>query len=189
MKAVYFKTAADFRRWLEKNHTAVAELRVGFYNKASGVPGISYAESVDEALCFGWIDGHVKRIDAARHTRRFTPRRTGSIWSNINVGHVKRLLKAGKMHPAGIAAYEARLPHRTGVYRFEQKNRPPLAQKFPAALEKIFRTNAKAWTFWKEAPPSYQRLIIHWVTNAKQNETRDRRLARAIAASAAGKRL
>ncbi|HET7536951.1 MAG TPA: YdeI/OmpD-associated family protein [Candidatus Didemnitutus sp.] len=189
MNAVYFKSAADFRRWLEKNHATATELLVGFFNKASGKGGLTYPESVDEALCFGWIDGHVKRIDAERHTRRFTPRRIGSIWSNINVGHAKRLTRAGKMSPAGLKAYAARLAHKTGVYSFEQKVRKPLAQKFPVAIEKIFRAEKVAWTFWQQAPPGYQRLMIHWVTAAKQEATRARRLARVIAASARGKRL
>jgi uncharacterized protein YdeI (YjbR/CyaY-like superfamily) len=189
MPALYFKSGSEFRRWLEANHATASELQVGFFNKSSGKGWISYGEAVDAALCFGWIDGHVKRVDAERHTRRFTPRRTGSIWSNINVGHVKRLLKAGLMHAAGIKAYEARRADKTGVYSFEQKARKPLAQRFPAAIEKQFRANRAAWTFWQKAPPSYQRLIIHWVTSAKQQETRARRLGRAIAASAQGKRL
>ncbi len=189
MKIVHFKTAVDFRRWLKQHHATATQLRIGFYAKASGKGGLTYRESVDEALCFGWIDGHVKRIDAVRHTRRFTPRRPGSIWSNINVGHVKRLIKSGRMHRAGLAAYRARTPEKTGVYAFEQKVRQPLAQKFPRVIEKQFRAHAAAWAFWQETPPSYQRLIIHWVTSAKQEATRDRRLARAIAASARRKRL
>ncbi len=189
MKVTHFKTAANFRRWLEKNHATAADLQVGFYNKKSGKGGMTYFEAVDEALCFGWIDGIVKKIDADSYTHRFSPRRPQSIWSNINVGHVKRLTEAGRMHAAGLEAFAARLAHKTGVYSFEQRERKPLAQKFSAAIEKVFRANKTAWAFWRETPPGYQRLIIHWVTSAKQEATRERRLARAIAASAAGKRL
>ena len=137
MKPTCFASAAEFRRWLEKHHATAPELLVGFYNKASGKGGLTYAEAVDEVLCFGWIDGIIKKVDADSYTHRFTPRRPGSIWSNINVGHVTRLTKAGKMRPAGLKAFRARKTHKTGIYSFEQKQKPR-PQKFPTALEKIF---------------------------------------------------
>lgn len=180
----FFATAAEFRRWLEKNHATAKELWVGYYKKASGRSGMTYPEAVDEALCFGWIDGLTKTIDADSYMQRFTPRKPGSNWSNINVRHIARLKAAGKMHPTGLAAFAARDKKKTGVYAFE--NRP---QAFPPAMEKVFRANKKAWTFWEAQPPGYRRILIWWVISAKQAETRDRRLAKLIAESAAGKRM
>lgn len=184
MKPAFFKTAADFRRWLEQNHASATELILGFYKKDSGKGGLTYKEAVDEALCFGWIDGIVRRIDEVSHMQRYTPRKRGSIWSNINVGHVQRLIAADKMHPAGLAAYEARTAAKTGIYSFEK---PP--RKFAAPLEKIFRANRAAWKFWERQPPGYRRTLTHWVVSAKHEETRQRRLARLIAASATSRRL
>jgi uncharacterized protein YdeI (YjbR/CyaY-like superfamily) len=184
MKVVHFASAADFRRWLEKNHATATEFQVGFYKKASGRGGLSYKEAVDEALCFGWIDGIVRKIDADSFTHRFTPRRSGSIWSNVNVAHVARLTAAGKMHAAGHAAFAARSAARTGIYSFEKD-----AQKLPPAFEKKFRANAPAWTFFRAQAPWYQRLIVHKIVGAKQEATRLRWLERAIADSAAGRRV
>lgn len=184
MTVRHFKTAAAFRRWLEQHHASAAELQVGFYRKDSGKGGMTYHEAVDEALCFGWIDGIIRKIDAVSYTHRFTPRRPGSIWSNVNVAHVARLTAAGRMHPAGIAAFKARTRDKTGVYSFE--NRP---QRFPAAIEKVFRSALPAWAIWRTQPPGYQRVAIHWVTSAKQEATRQRRLARLIALTARGRRL
>jgi uncharacterized protein YdeI (YjbR/CyaY-like superfamily) len=184
VKVVRFKSAAAFRRWLEKNHAAAPELQVGFYKKDSGLGGLTYREAVDEALCFGWIDGLVNKIDAVSYTHRFTPRRPGSIWSNINVAKVARLTAAGLMHPAGRKAFARRDPKRTGTASFENRHR-----KFPPALEKRFRAEKKAWAFFSTQAPWYQRLIIHKIVTAKQAATRERWLARAIAASAAGVRL
>src|SRR5690348_4144105 len=107
MKITHFATAADLRRWLEANHATVPELLLGLYKKASGKGGPSYQEAVDELLCFGWIDGVKRRVDDQRYTHRITPRRPGSIWSHVNVGHVQRLIRAGKMRPAGLAAFQA----------------------------------------------------------------------------------
>ncbi len=188
-EALHFKTAADFRRWLEKHHARVPELLLGFYKKSSGKGGLTYPEAVDELLCFGWIDGVKRRVDNERYTHRITPRRAGSIWSNVNLGHVARLTKAGRMHPAGIKAFQARKAHKTGIYAYEQRVAVPRSQKFPASLEKIFRANKPAWTHWLAQPPGYQRLAIHWVTSAKREETRQRRLTQLIALSTQGKRL
>jgi uncharacterized protein YdeI (YjbR/CyaY-like superfamily) len=184
IKPTYFASAADFRRWLEKHHATATELLLGFHKKALGKGGLTYPEAVDELLCFGWIDGVVRRIDHERYTHRITPRRPGSSWSLVNVGHVKRLTKAGKMHPSGLAAYRAHLKSKTRAYSFA--NRP---QEFPAALEKIFRTNKQAWARWLAQPPGYRRVVIHWVNSAKQEETRRRRLAQLIALTAKGRRL
>jgi len=184
MKALYFKSAAEFRRWLERHHATASEQLVGFYKKDSGKGGLTYPEAVDELLCFGWIDGIKKRVDDERYTHRITPRRPGSIWSNVNVGHVQRLIAAGRMHPAGLAAFQAHIESGKRAYTF--RDRP---QTFPAALAKAFRANRTAWEFWSDQPPGYQRTLVHWVTSAKQPATRESRLQKLIAHSATGRRM
>jgi uncharacterized protein YdeI (YjbR/CyaY-like superfamily) len=185
VKPVYFKTAAEFRAWLEKHHASRSELWIGFYKKGSGISGITYKEAVDEALCFGWIDGLLKSVDATRYIQRFTPRRPTSIWSRVNVRHVDRLTAAGKMHAAGLAAFAARNPAKTGVYSFEAKQ----PAKLPVSYERRFKANRKAWTFFTAQAPWYQRTAIHLIAARKQEATRERWLDRVIEASAAGKRL
>jgi uncharacterized protein YdeI (YjbR/CyaY-like superfamily) len=184
MKIFHFPSPAEFRRWLEHNHASTTGLWVGFYRKDSGQGGLTYPEALDEALCFGWIDGIRKKAGADRYTSRFTPRRSGSIWSLINIGHVGRLTTAGKMHAAGLKAFAARLAHRTGVYSFEQKS-----HKLSAAYEKKFRTNPKAWAFFTAQAPWYRRTAIHKVVSPKQEVTRLRWLNLLMADSARGKRL
>ncbi|HUR59183.1 MAG TPA: YdeI/OmpD-associated family protein [Opitutaceae bacterium] len=184
MKPTFFASAADFRRWLNRNHAKQAERWIGFYKKDSGRGGLTYAEAVDEALCFGWIDGRVRRIDETSHMQRYTPRRPGSIWSNINVEKVRRLTAAGRMQPAGIAAFAARTAAKTGIYSFERKQPATL----PADFAKRFRANKKAWAFFSAQPPGYRRLAVHKIVSGKQPATRERWLARIIAACAAGKR-
>ncbi len=185
----HFASAADFRRWLEANHATATELLVGFYKKASGKGGLTYPEAVDELLCFGWIDGVKRRVDDESYSHRVTPRRPASTWSLVNVGHVRRLTKAGKMHPTGVKAFAARKDHKTGIYTYEQAAPKPRPQRFPTALEKIFRANKAAWTSWRAQPPGYQRLAIHWVTSAKHHETRRRRLTQLMTLTAQGRRL
>lgn len=180
----YFNTPADFRRWLEASHEAKTELLVGFYHKGSGKGGLTYPEALDEALCFGWIDGIRKNAGADSYTIRFTPRKTGSIWSLVNVRHVERLTAAGKMQAAGLKAFAARQAHKTGVYAFEQRPR-----ELPAAYEKEFRANKKAWAFFTAQSPWYQRNAIYKVVSPKQKSTRLRWLGLLIADSAKGKRL
>jgi uncharacterized protein YdeI (YjbR/CyaY-like superfamily) len=184
MKPVHFATPADFRRWLEKHHATETELQIGFYKKSAGKPGMVYKEAVDEALCFGWIDGLVRSIDAERYQQRFTPRKPGSIWSNINVGHVTRLIASGSMQPAGLAAFNARSAAKTGIYSFEQA-----PKTLPPALAKKFRAHAKAWAFFNAQPPGYRHRMIHKIVSPKQAATREGWLERVIAASAAGKRV
>ncbi len=183
--ATFFADSAAFRTWLEEHHARKTELIVGFYKKSAKRSGLTYAEAVDEALCFGWIDGIVRRLDDERYCHRFSPRKTGSIWSNVNVRHMARLESAGKVHPSGRAAFTARSAAKTGIYAFEAK----APAKFPSALEKRFRANRAAWTFFNAQPPGYRRLLTFWVATAKQAATRERRLDRLIAASAAGRRL
>ncbi len=180
----FFAGPAEFRTWLEQHHATAAELWVGFFRKDSDRRGLTYPEALDEALCFGWIDGVRRKTGLATYTNRFTPRQPGSIWSNVNVRHVARLSAAGRMHAAGLAAFSRRSAAKTGVYSFE--NRP---QKFPAALERIFRARRAAWIFWQAQPPGYRRLSVWFVVSAKRDETRRRRLARLIADSTAGRRL
>jgi len=189
MSPTFFESAAEFRRWLEKNHTTASELVVGFHKKGSGKGGLTYPEAVDELLCFGWIDGVVRRIDEHSYTHRITPRRPGSTWSNVNVRHVARLTAAGRMHAAGLAAFGARRTDKSGIYLYEKIRGGRGAQKFPDALARVFRSDRKAWTHWLAQPPGYQRTAIYWVVSAKQQATRDRRLAQLIGLSAQGRRL
>jgi uncharacterized protein YdeI (YjbR/CyaY-like superfamily) len=184
VKPTFFATPAKFRAWLERNHDKTAELLVGFYKKDSGRPSITWPESVDEALSFGWIDGVRRRIDDESYSIRFTPRRKGSIWSAININRVEELKKSGRMHAAGLRAYELREESKSRVYSFENAPR-----ELPPEFEKTFRANKKAWAFFSEQPPGYRRLMIFRITSAKKEETRAKRLQQLIDASADGKRL
>jgi len=184
MKPRFFPTPAQFRQWLERNYERETELLVGFHKKSSGKKSITYNEALDEALSFGWIDGVRKNLDETSYTIRFTPRKPRSIWSNVNVNHVERLIKEGRMHAAGLDAYERRDPKRTGIYAFE--NRP---REFAPEYEKKFRANRTAWKFFEQQPPGYKRTIIFWVMSAKQEETRMRRLERLISDSEKGVRV
>ena len=183
MNPRFFKSQSEFRRWLEKNHAQETELLVGFYKKGSGKASLTYPEALDEALCFGWIDGVRRSLGDDGYTIRFTPRKAKSIWSNVNVRHVERLKKLGRMAPAGLEAYALRDPKKTGIYAFE--NRP---RELAPAYEKKFRSNKKAWEFFEKQPPGFKRLMIFRVMEGKQEETRQRRLAQLIEASAKGVR-
>ena len=185
MKPKFFPTPADFRAWLEANHETDKELVVGFHKKGSGKPSITWPESVDEALCFGWIDGVRRSLGPTAYTIGFTPRRPTSIWSAVNVARVAELTKQGRMRPAGRRAFAARTPERTGIYAFERKK----AAKLPKEQEKLLRANRKAAAFFDAQPPGYRRLVIHWVISAKRTETRGRRLSLLIADSAGGRRI
>ena len=184
MKPRFFSSPDLFRQWLERNHDSQTELLIGFHKKASGKKSVTYAEALDEALCFGWIDGVRKNLDETSYTIRFTPRKPRSIWSNVNVNHVERLTKEGRMQPPGLEAYNRRDPKRTGIYAFE--NRP---REFAPAYEKTFRQNKKAWKFFEELPPSLKRTLIFWVMGAKKEETQLKRLNKLIESSEKGVRL
>jgi uncharacterized protein YdeI (YjbR/CyaY-like superfamily) len=184
VKPRYFKSQAEFRRWLEAHHASERELVVGFYKKASGKGGIGYKDAVDEALCFGWIDGIKKRVDEASYTHRFTPRRAGSIWSAINLKRVGELIALGFVSQAGLDAFERRDPKKAGLYSFE--NRP---QKLDAATERAFKANRRAWAFFRAQPPGYQKTITFWIMSAKKEETRLRRLDAVVKHAAEGKRI
>ncbi|MGA8806301.1 MAG: YdeI/OmpD-associated family protein [Thermoanaerobaculia bacterium] len=180
----FFKTPADFRKWLAKNHSSATELLVGFYKKDSGKPSITWPESVDEALCFGWIDGVRRRIDDVSYSIRFTPRKKTSTWSAINIVRVAELTKLGRMQPAGLRAFEHRREEKSAIYSYENE-----ARTLAAEDEKKLRANKKAWEFFNAQPPGYRRLSIYWITSAKKEETRARRLATLIDDSANGRRL
>jgi uncharacterized protein YdeI (YjbR/CyaY-like superfamily) len=181
----FFASAEEFRAWLEANHERETELLVGFYKKGSGKPSITWPESVDEALCFGWIDGVRRSLDAERYTIRFTPRKPSSIWSKVNMAKVAAQLKAGRMRPAGLAAWERRNPEKSGIYSFEREH----PAEFDAESERRFRRERAAWRFFQEQPPGYRRLATHYVTSAKRPETRERRLTVLIEHSARDERL
>jgi uncharacterized protein YdeI (YjbR/CyaY-like superfamily) len=184
MRITFFANATEFRAWLNAHHSNVAELHVGFFRKGSNRAGLTYAEAVDEALCFGWIDGVLRKIDDVSYAHRFTPRKTKSIWSLANVRNVGRLTLAGRMHPAGLKAFEVRGEKTTGVYSYEQS-----PKTLPADYEKEFRANKAAWSFFSAQAPWYRRLLTHKVVSPKQEATRRRWLARLIAESAAGRRI
>lgn len=185
MKPTYFKTADQFRAWLVKNHDKADELFIGMYRKGTGKIGITYKEAVDEALCFGWIDGIARRVDEVSFQQRFTPRRPKSIWSAVNIANVERLRKAGKLHESGERVFASRDPARANLYSFEQKKPPELTPEFVAT----FRKNKKAWAFWEKQPPGYRKAASWLVISAKQQATQDRRLAQLINLSARGERL
>jgi uncharacterized protein YdeI (YjbR/CyaY-like superfamily) len=181
----FFADAAAFRAWLQAHAATATELIVGFHKVGSGVPSMSWPASVDEALCVGWIDGVRKRIDADRYQIRFTPRRAGSIWSAVNIAKVEQLLASGRMQPAGLAAYALRTAEKSKVYAFEQAQIAELS----AAERKVFKQQRAAWAFFEATPPSYKKVVLHWVSTAKRSETRDKRFAQLLAACAAGERL
>jgi uncharacterized protein YdeI (YjbR/CyaY-like superfamily) len=184
MKPTFFKSASAFRTWLQKHHGAKSELWVEFYKKASRKKGITYPEAVDAALCFGWIDGIKKRVDEDSYMHRFSPRKTSSIWSTINTRRATELVALGVMAPPGLEVFERRDRARTKLYSYE--NRPAALD---AALERTFRANAAAWTFFRAQPPGYQKLMIFWVMSAKKDEARLRRLAALVKSSAEGVRI
>jgi uncharacterized protein YdeI (YjbR/CyaY-like superfamily) len=183
MQPRFFASPDEWRDWLERHHDTAPELLVGFYKRGTGRPSITWPESVDQALCFGWIDGVRRRIDDERYTIRFTPRRKGSTWSRVNLARVKELTQLGLMRPAGRLAHASRAPAKTGLYSYEQRKRA----KLPPALEAKLKRNRKAWAYFQARPAWYRHLAVWWIVSAKKEETRERRLATVIADSAAGR--
>jgi uncharacterized protein YdeI (YjbR/CyaY-like superfamily) len=181
----FFATPDEFRAWLEENHESESEVVVGFHKKHTGLPSLTWTESVREALCVGWIDGVRRRIDDDSYSIRFTPRRPGSNWSVVNVRHVEELTRAGRMHPAGIGAFEARTSEKTDVYTYENRHKARLEPE----QEERFRANEQAWEFFQAQPPGYRQNAIFWVVSAKREETRARRLATLIDDSADRRRI
>ncbi|MFN0247912.1 MAG: YdeI/OmpD-associated family protein [Kofleriaceae bacterium] len=184
-KPTFFATPAAFRAWLEANHATKDELFVGLHKKSSGKASIDWSQAVDEALCFGWIDGRGQGLGPTAWMIRFTPRRPTSIWSKINVAKVAALRKAGKMAPAGEAAFAKRTDAKTGVYSFERAE----VAAFTATQAMQLAANAKAHSWFTSQAPYYQRAATHWVVSAKQEATRDKRMAELIRCSAAGERI
>ena len=184
MKPKFFSSQSDFRKWLEKNHKNEAELLVGYYKVDSGKPSMTWSQSVDVALCFGWIDGIRKKVDNDSYCIRFTPRRKTSTWSAVNIAKVEELTRKRLMRPAGLAAFEHRKEEKSRVYSFESETKT-----FARRFEKRFKANKKAWKFFTARSPSYRKMILHWIMSAKQETTRLRRLDKAIAESTKGRRV
>ena len=181
---LFFPTPADFRKWLQKHHDKSTEQWVGFYKRDSGRLSITWPQSVDEALCFGWIDGVRKSIDAESYKIRFSPRRQGSVWSSVNTRKMNALIEKGLVTPAGLKAFENKKEYRSGVYSYEQK-----LNQLPAVYENVLRRDKKAWEYFRSRPPSYRRVAVWYVVGAKKEETREKRLRDVIEASKLGQTL
>lgn len=179
---IYFESPAALRDWFDANHETATELWIGYHKKATGRPSLTWSQAVDEALCVGWIDGIRMRVDDERFVQRFTPRRTGSTWSAVNVAKVGALIAEGRMRPAGLAAFEARSADNTAIYSYEQPE-STLTDEETAR----FQADPAAWADWQARPPSYRKAVLRWLTTAKRSETRARRLATLIEDSAAGR--
>jgi len=182
-KPTYFANEGEFRSWLEANHRSAPELLVGFWKKGTGKPSIDWPQARDQALCFGWIDGVRRSLGDEAYTIRFTPRRKGSIWSKVNVARYEALAASGQMTEEGVRAYEEN-KHKSGLYSYENEQK-----ELTAAEQKLFRKNKAAWTDWEKRPPGYRKVVLHWVTSAKRDETRAKRLATLIECSAKGQKI
>lgn len=184
MQSTFFPTQQDFRKWLEENHKTKTELLVGFYKVGTKKSSMTWSESVDQALCFGWIDGVRKSIDKESYSIRFTPRKSTSIWSTINIKKMEELTKAGFMKPAGLDAFKLRKENKSGIYSHETEN-----VKLSAEYEEQFKSNKKAWEFFEKQAPSYQKVMTHWIMSAKQQKTQISRLEKTISESEKEKRV
>lgn len=184
VKPTFFATPSAFRAWLGSHHAEADELWVGFYRKASGRPSLTWPESVDEALCYGWIDGIRKSLDDLSYTIRFTPRRPGSIWSGVNIKRAQALIESGKMQPAGLGAFEARRENKSGLHSYEQRG-----VELEEPYDRILRQDQAAWSFFHAQPASYRKAVSWWIVSARKEETRLKRLERLTAFSAQEQRL
>ena len=184
MEVKFFATPAEFRAWLHENHQELTVQWIGFYKVKSGIPSMTWSESVDEAICYGWIDGLRKTIDEKSYKIRFTPRKPKSIWSAVNIKKVAELKKLGKMMPAGIEAYKKLDLNRANVYSFEQKE-----MVLDKAFEKELKANKKAWAYFQKLPPSAKKSTVHWLMTAKREDTKLRRLNTLIESSELGLRI
>jgi uncharacterized protein YdeI (YjbR/CyaY-like superfamily) len=180
----FFKTPTAFHKWLAANHAKSKELWVGFYKRGTGKPSLTWPESVDEALCFGWIDGIRKTVDEDSYKIRFTPRKPTSVWSAVNIRNVARLIGEKRMQPPGLKAFAARKENRSGIYAYEQRS-PELVEPYLGKLKR----NKAAWRFFSAQPAGYRKQMNWWVVSAKQEETRLKRLGKLIEASAEKRRL
>lgn len=183
MEPIFFANPAELRAWFEAHHDQLHEQWIGYYKKDSGRPSITWPESVDAALCFGWIDGVRKSIDAESYKIRFTPRKPGSIWSAVNIKRVGELTAMGLMHPNGLKAFDARQESKSAVYSHEQQETP----QFDSESIALFQANEAAWAYFQKSAPSYQKAAIWWVISAKKDETRAKRLRQLIDDSQAGR--
>jgi uncharacterized protein YdeI (YjbR/CyaY-like superfamily) len=181
----FFETGSEFRAWLEANASTATELLIGYHKVGTGRPSMSWSESVDEALCFGWIDGVRKRIDHHTYSIRFTPRKPTSIWSAVNIAKFEQLREQGRMTPAGAKAFANRTEAKSVVYSYEQKT----AAELSGVELRAFKRNKAAWRFFDATPPSYKKVILHWVNTAKRTETRASRFTKLVEACAAAQRL
>jgi uncharacterized protein YdeI (YjbR/CyaY-like superfamily) len=184
MQPTFFPTPQDLRDWLDKNHKTEQELLVGFYKVGTKKPSITWSESVDQALCFGWIDGVRRSIDEESYSIRFTPRKPTSIWSVVNIKKIEELTKAELMKEAGLEAFKLRKEERSGIYSHEKE-----PSKLTSEYEDQFKANKKAWEFFEEQAPSYKKVMIHWIMSAKQDKTQISRLEKTISESENGKRI
>lgn len=184
MKATFFSDQEEFRKWLEKHHLKETELLVGFYKVSAGKPSMTWSQSVDQALCFGWIDSVRKSIDEESYSIRFTPRKKTSIWSAVNIQKVEELSQARMMTEAGLLAYSHRTENRSKIYSHEKE-----PEKLTSEYEKIFKKDNAAWHFFQQQAPSYKRMITHWIMSAKQEKTQLSRLEKAIQESSQQKRI
>ncbi|RFS14539.1 YdeI family protein [Emticicia sp. C21] len=184
MKPTFFPHQSDFRKWLAENHEKEKELIVGFYRVDSGKPSITWSQSVDEALCFGWIDGIRRSVDHESYCIRFTPRRPTSIWSTVNINKMEEMIPKGLVQKAGLLAYEKRKDHKSNIYTYEKEE-----AEFSPIIQATFKTNIQAWDFFQKQPPYYRKLMTGWIVTAKQEATRLSRLEKLIKASEEGKRL
>lgn len=184
MSPIFFTSPKDFRKWLEENHQTATEIIVGFYKVGTKKPSMTWSEAVDQALCFGWIDGIRKSIDEESYSNRFTPRKANSNWSAINIKKVEELTKAGLMTPAGLKAFDLRKEEKSRIYSHETE-----AVELNNLYIKLFRANKKAWEFFERQAPSYKKATIHWIMSAKQEKTRLSRLQKAIKESEAQRRV
>ncbi|MDH3271780.1 MAG: YdeI/OmpD-associated family protein [Gemmatimonadota bacterium] len=182
---IHFESSEAFRAWLGRHHAERDELWLGLWKKGSGRASITWPESVDEALCFGWIDGIRKRVDDVAYTIRFTPRRPGSTWSHRNIERYEALLAEGRIAPAGAAAFERRTEEKSGVYSFERKGPARLSPSFASRLKE----DGAAWRDWQARPPGYRNKATHWIMSAKRDATRERRFEQLLAECRAGRRV
>lgn len=176
MKLTFFPAPAAFRKWLAEHHATATELLVGYYKKHTQKASITWPESVDQALCYGWIDGIRRRVDDSSYSIRFTPRKRGSIWSSVNIGRAKALITAGQMRPPGLTAYQARKEYKSGIYSYEQRT-----VDLPDPYGRLLKKNKAAWTFFQAQRPFYRKQVCWYVVSAKKEETRLKRLETAMA--------
>ena len=181
MEPIFFSSSLEFRKWLEENHQTEKEILVGYHKISTGKPSMTWSQSVDEAICFGWIDGIRRSFDGDAYTIRFTPRKPKSIWSAVNIKKVEALTALGLMQTAGIAAFEKREAHRSGIYSYENK-----PSELPQHYEDKFKAYSEAWTWFQKQAPSYKKTALHWVMRAKQELTRDTRMEELITDSGSG---